>query len=400
MLSQEPSAPIRAGAVRTLRVARLVVFVAFLDLFIQFPVVAPYLESLGAGPALVGAVVGAYSGANLVGNVAAGLALDRWGRRRPTLLGLAVSGLALMGYALVRSPLQLLGVRVVHGLATAALSPGAFALLGDASPGDRRGRVMGVSGALIALAAVVGPPLGGLLRDLWGFGAVFLVGGGLMLAVALAFARWAEETAEGVLRSPSRGVWREAPGLLVRPRLLGAYLAALGLTLGLGTLVAYLPLRMEAFGASGVGAGSAFTAYALVAMAMMLGPGGRWSDRRGRAIPLALGLGISALALGVLAEAPGVGGALGGMALFGLGFGLLFPAVTALVADASALRERGTAFGLFYAVYSLGAMLGSALAGVVAEQAGIGSGLPFLAAGALGLLAVPLVYRLARGGPP
>jgi len=396
MLTEERTTPLSPGAVRTLRVARLVVFVASLDLFIQFPVVAPYLEALGAGPALAGAVVGAYSGANLVGNVLAGLALDRWGRRRPTLLGLVVAGLALGGYALARSPLQLLGVRVVHGLATAVLSPGAFALLGDTAPGDRRGRVMGTSGALIALSAVVGPALGGIVADRLGFGAVFLLGGALMIAVALAFARWAEETAGESERLHSRRMGRQVLGLVRRPRLVGAYLALLALTLGVGAQVAHLPLRMEAFGASGAGVGSAFTAYALTAMAMMLYPAGRLTDRWSRTGPMTVGLAIAAGAMGVLGGVPGVGGALGGMALFGLGFGLLFPAVTALVTDATALPERGTAFGIFYAVYSLGAVLGSALAGLVAEQAGTASGLPFLVMGALAMLAVPLIYRLAH----
>ncbi len=63
--------------------ARFVIFVAFFDLFIQFPIVAPYAGSLGAAPALVGIIVAAYSATNLIGNLIAGLILDRWGRKGP-----------------------------------------------------------------------------------------------------------------------------------------------------------------------------------------------------------------------------------------------------------------------------------------------------------------------------
>ena len=42
------------AAARALWAARLVVFVAFFDLFVQYPLAAPYAEWLGATPALAG----------------------------------------------------------------------------------------------------------------------------------------------------------------------------------------------------------------------------------------------------------------------------------------------------------------------------------------------------------
>ena len=73
-----------AGIARyTIWAARLVVFAAFFDLFVQFPTIAPYAESLGASAALVGVIVAAYSFTNLFGNLGAGYVLDRWGRERP-----------------------------------------------------------------------------------------------------------------------------------------------------------------------------------------------------------------------------------------------------------------------------------------------------------------------------
>ena len=58
------------GDSRAVWATRMVVFVAFLDLFMQFPVIAPYARDLGATAALVGVVVALYSATNLVGNVA------------------------------------------------------------------------------------------------------------------------------------------------------------------------------------------------------------------------------------------------------------------------------------------------------------------------------------------
>lgn len=381
----------------TLWAARCVIFVAFLDLFIQFPVVAPYASALGAAPALVGLIVGVYSATNLVGNLAAGAVVDRWGRKGPVLGGLLVSAAALSAYALVAAPGQLLAVRAVHGLAAAVLTPGAFALIGDTAASDRRARVMGINGAIIAVTAMIGPPLSGVGRDALGFGAVFLGGAALMLLAALAFWRGAAETidrgAEGARPASLSGarwlaLWR-------RPGLLAAYAAAFALTIGLGTLVTHLPQLLARDGSTR-SAGLAFAIYALVAMAVMAGPLGHLSDRVGRFGPLAGGLaliGVGMLALGV---APNQIGASVGMAVFGTGFGLLFPAATALVAEASASRERGTAFGIFYAVYSLGVVVGSLLSGQITELQGELTGAPFLVGAALALLAAPPVSLLRR----
>lgn len=382
---------------RSLWAARVVTLAAFLDLFMQFPVVAPYAASLGASAVMVGAIVGMYSAANLAGNVLGGAILDRWGRRGPLLGGLAVTAAAVLLYVLARSPGHLLGVRALHGFAAAILTVGAFTVMGDAARADHRARVMGRSGAVIGAAAVLGPPLAGMLRDRAGFAAVFITIA-LVILVALAVVwRWGHETATpsaggapSVGRAGERFTGRFV-NLIRRPRLAAAYLSALVYTVGLGTLVAHLALLLGAAGASGARTGMVFGVFALVAMAVMLSPLTHLSDRYGRRTPLAVGLLFVAGGLLVLAIAAGSGVAAPGMALFGLGFGLLFPSATALVAEGTERIERGTAFGIFYALYSLGAVGGAGLAGVLTQWQGRVTGLPFLAAAPVVLLALPAV---------
>jgi MFS family permease len=56
--------------------------------------------------------------------------------------------------------------------------------------------------------------------------------------------------------------------------------------------------------------------------------------------------------------------------VFGVGFGLLFPAATGAVAIAAPVAGRGRAFGLFNAAYSLGFILVPPAAGALADRAG------------------------------
>lgn len=389
---------------RNVLTARVVIFVFFFDFFLLLPILSPYARDLQASETLIGFIVGAYSATNLVGNIAAGAFLDKWGRRGPMLIGLIATALALVGYAFASSPEQLLGARAVHGFATAILAPGAFAMLGDATPSGRRAGVMGVSGAFIAAAAVFGPLVAGVTKDSLGAEVVFVGGALLMVATAGVFWFWARETTtngrnttfqESITRGRDAG-YRD---LLLNPSLLLASVAALGLTIGLGTLVTHLPLSLEAQGESASRSGAAFTSFAIVALVLMASRVNRLSDRHGRLIFLALGLGIIAVSLFALATLPGFVGAVIGMAIYGLGFGLLFPAATALVADAVGIRQRGMAFGIFYAVYSLGVVIGSGMSGRMAEVFGDVSGIPFAIGGVSVAVAAVIVFAARVGRP-
>src|SRR5699024_9141461 len=62
------------------------------------------------------------------------------------------------------------------------------------------------------------------------------------------------------------------------------------------------------------------------------------------------------------------------MVIYGIGFAFVFPAMNRIVSDASSKVDRGKAYGIFYAFFSLGAVAGSFVSGATAETLG----LPFL----------------------
>jgi MFS family permease len=367
------------------------VLAAFVDLFAQFPVVAPYARDLGAGPGLSGAIVAAYSLANLVGNLLAVPLLVRHGPRAPLVGGLLGAGAALAVYRLAGSAEWLLAPRVAHGLAAGLVTPAAFALVGDAAPSGARARAMGSAGALIAVAAVAAPPLAGIGRDRLGAGVVFLVVAAGLAASGLLIG--------GLARGPRSARAAREPidraGLVRQPALLMACGGALAMTVGLGALVTHLPLLLEARGEGARSSGAAFGAYALVALLAMAGPVPRLADRHGRRRPLGVGLLVIGLALLGLAAAAAAPATYAAMALFGLGFGAVFPSATALVADAGGPAGRGAAFGIFYAVYSLGVILGALASGALGEVLGAGTPSPFLLGAACSLVAGVAV--LVRG---
>ena len=376
--------------------ARLVVLAVFLDLFVQFPTIAPFAEGLGASAALVGIIVAAYSVTNLFGNLGAGFVLDRWGRRLPIVVGLTITIVAVFSYSLVQTSEQLIAVRAIHGIGAAVLAPGAFSMIGDRAPSDRWGRTMGLTGALIAVAALVGPPAAGILRDTWGADAVFFVDSAVLLMTLITFLFIARDDVSAAQAETSTPLVASQENTSRKPALWSAYGATFAITVGIGALVAYLPLVLEEQGETAARTGYSFGIYAFVAMLVMASPLNRASDRFGRFGPLIVGLVGVAAGLVMLGVFTGYSGISLGMAVFGLGYGIVFPAAAALVIGAAGADRRGMAFGIFYAVYSLGVVVGASGSGILADFDDGFVGLPFLAAAAVVLVAVPLVEFMRR----
>ncbi|QIA27525.1 MFS transporter [Thermaerobacter sp. PB12/4term] len=418
------------------RLLYVAVMAAFFDQFSQMPLIAPYTHRLGVPSFLAGLIVGAYSLTNLAGNLAAGRWLDGGRRKGMLVLGLALAALGAGAYAPAETAAQLALARLVHGFGAGLVTPAAFALLGDRSESTHRGQVMAGAGAAIGLAAVVGPAYGGLLAQRLGPGWVFATTAALLFLVAMVVARWVrdEEVAafhgpaprtgqaagDGDMaaygnpalaaapapqgsspfpaRSPARGrrpapepgveaVTRTTP-LWRNAALRQAYLGALALMFAMGLLVYTLPAKAAALSAGPAATGMLLSLFGFTAIALFLSPASRLSDRWGRARPLLAGLMAVAAALAGLAALRSLPGLALAMVAFGTGFALVFPAAAALVVDATGRGQRGRAFGLFYACFSVAVMGGSAAAGALGNPTWT-----FLAGtAAVGILAVLLAW--------
>ena len=371
-----------------------VVVVAFLDLFMQLPVISAYARSLGASASMGGAIVGMYSASNIVGNAFAGSFLDRLDHKRLIGAGLLLTAATLYIYPFVSTPGQLLALRVFHGLAAGVLAPGAFAMLGQRQRG-RDTRSMGTSGALIATCAVVGPPLAGYIRFLWSFEAVFATSATIMLLAAVLFLMRAPSGPKRAAGVEERDGGPSSGGMWLR--LAPVFGILLALTFGLGALMNRLPVALEATGADSQLAGLAFATFSLVAAAVMVGYARGALDRLSERFVvlcglLFLGAGGLILASTNVSHAP----TFGAMVAFGLGFGMLFPTLAALVSRNAPNHRKGIAFGIFYALYSLGVVIGSIMSGI-AEGMDAGLGAPFYLIVAVVLLLAPAVLWL-RGG--
>ncbi|WP_255273737.1 MFS transporter [Actinomadura madurae] len=105
----------------------------------------------------------------------AGRLADLVGRRSLYLWGTGLFTLASLACAIAPNVPVLLGTRGVQGAAAAALIPASLALLLKDTPPERRARSIGLWSAAGALAAAIGPGLGGVLVDQLGWRSLFVI---------------------------------------------------------------------------------------------------------------------------------------------------------------------------------------------------------------------------------
>lgn len=362
-----------------------------------------YATRLGASEATAGFIVGVYSITNLPGNVVAGYILDRFGRRLPITLGLVATALSLAGYAVAFSAESLLIVRAIHGMAAAVLTPGAFAMLGDSTETATRGRTMGRSAASIAVAAIVGPGAAGFIGEAVSYEAVFLLTAAIMAVTAVIFVLGSRGVPASDTETDAMETEPVTPPTTNEESfrlswLVVACLAAFSWTIGVGTFTTYVPLHVEELGEPARFAGIAFSLFAITALIMMAGVVGIRGDRYGRLPIISAGLVLFSLGMILMGWMPELTMVMLGMGVIGLGFGLLLPTATALVADSSGPIRRGLAFGIFYAAYSLGVTIGATVSGGIAESADGVTGVPYLVAAVVSVICIVFVLiAIMRG---
>lgn len=211
----------RPSSASVLLVAGFGAFLAFLDstiVNIAFPDIQRSFPSYDIGS--LSWILNGYNIVFAAFMVAAGRLADLLGRRRTFLSGVLVFTIASGLCAVAGSVEQLVAFRVLQGIGAAILVPASLALVVEGFDAARRAHAIGLWGAAAAIAAGLGPPIGGLLVEWAGWRWVLLVNVPLGIVAAIATKRMLVES--------------RASGRRRMPDLRGALLLAV--TLGLVTL--------------------------------------------------------------------------------------------------------------------------------------------------------------------
>ncbi len=409
---------VNRGSAGLLTAVFLGTFMALLDMSIVNVALAAMQRDLAAGLSGVQWVVDAYTLCLSAFVLSGGSLGDRHGRRRVFLAGIVVftTGSAVCAFAPGLG--VLVGGRVVQGVAAAVVTPGALSLLAQAFPDPAaRARAIGMWGTCSGLAVVLGPVLGGVLVDRFGWPGIFLINlplGALTLVLGLRCipesadpenaaadplgqitgAAWLGALSYALIQGGHRG-WTAGPTLtalafaavtfagfllvelrqsqpMLPVRLFGsapfAVVNAASFALGFGAYAVYFLLSLyqqEVRGNTPTATGVKFLPLS-VAIAAASACAGRLTGRHGPRPALLAGYGLVAAALlGMVGLGPHTGYATAAVlfAVLGAGMGLAITPTNAAVLTAVPRERSGIASATVNATRQTGTAVGVALLG-------------------------------------
>jgi MFS family permease len=325
------------------------------------PLLPHYESELGLSKTAAGVLTASYAAGVLAGSIPAGWLAARAGVKPTLLLGLGLMSATSVLFGFANSVVVLDGARFVQGVGGACSWAGGMAWLVGAAPAERRGELIGSAIAAAIVGMMLGPVLGGAATVV-GPEAVF----GAVAVIGLGLASWAWTTA-GVPPGEALGL-RDAVRALRRRSVATGFWLFLLPALFAGVLNVLVPLRLDQLGASGVAVGAAFL-VAAVAEALVSPLAGRLSDRRGRLVPIRMGL-AAAVVMAVVLPLPGTA-LVSAAALVAavIALAMFWAPAMALISDSS--ERVGLAQGLAFALSNLawggGIVVGSSAGAALAE---------------------------------
>ncbi|MBK7778403.1 MAG: MFS transporter [Sandaracinaceae bacterium] len=321
-------------------------------------------SSFGAVQWVVLAYLFAITGSLLV----AGRLGDMLGRKRLLRAGLLLFTAASVLAGLAPTLAVLVAARVLQGLGAAVMMALTVAFVTELVPKTETGRAMGWLGTTSAIGTALGPSLGGLLIDLAGWRAIFLLNLPLGAAALLLVQRYLPvdptRPSEARVRFNVLGMLASFRDPRLRASLVANLLvsAVLMATMIVGPF--YLSIAL-ALGTRDVG----LVMSVGPAVAALTGvPAGRWVDRYGAQRSAAAGLmGVTAgaLALAVLPAALHVLGYVVPIAVITAHYALFQAANNAAIMRDAAPQQRGVISGALGLSRNLGLITGASAMGAV-----------------------------------
>ena len=388
---------------RKLIVLMVTAFVDMLGLIIVYPLLPFYASRMGASAMMVGALVAAFSVAQLVSAPAWGWMSDRYGRRPAILFGLLVSAVAYVIFAFAGSLWLLFLSRLIQGVGGGTIGV-VQAYVADISAEKDRAKALGWLSAVTSLGAVIGPAIGSLLVKFGGHIAPGLGSAALCILVSVfAWAYLAEsrtQTQEFEARHALPQGSSALKDVVLHPnlpasRLIWIYAIAIGAFYGTTPL---LPLVL----ASRLGVTDQNVGYFIMylgGMGVIVRTSilGRMIEWIGEARLARLGLILLALGLAAVSTIRSYPTMLIPLTLMPMGTAFVFPCITAMLSRVVSRKQRGLYMGVQHTFGGVSRVAFPLIAGFGMDR--LGQGMPFVFAGAMVLFTLLLTLSLESYAP-
>jgi MFS family permease len=360
----------------------LVNFGYFLSLGIMNPVLPRYIAGpLHGSPLAVGFGVGSFTVVSLLLRPWSGRMGDRRGRKQGIVVGALAHTLGTLGMLVANTLPLVIAFRMLTGIAEAFLFVGASTAAQDLAPNDRRAEAASLFSVSLFSALAIGPTIGELLMDEFGFDTVWLAAAAVVGIGALVAFTLPDTRTQDVIDSDSSGP------LIHRAALRPGFPLACAIW-SLAAFQSFVPLyATRDLGLPG--ARTVLLANALTILALRLFAG-KLPDQLGHLRTARMALIFNPLGVAVMALWATVPGLYVGTVLFALGQAFAFPSLMTIAVNNAPPSERGSVMGTFTAFFDLSFGGGAIVLGAVASAVGYRGG--FLTAMVVALIGTTTLF--------
>lgn len=356
------------------------------------PILAAYVEHLGASHKMAGIIVGAYGFSQMLLRIPVGVLSDRFHKRRIFInFGIAFSILSGLGLVVTQDLTLILLMRALAGAAAATWVD--FTILFTSYyKHNESTKAIGTISFYNSLGQMFGILSGGWMADHMGWSASFWIGslvGAIGLAGSFYLVEKYEQSAQPITM---QGVLKVAGD---RTLLIVSGLAILSQMLSFATVFGFTPVYAQSLGATKLDMGLlTFFSSLPVALASLVG-GRMLAGRLGERRIVVWGFVLTGVFTATIPFFTQLWVLIVTQAIAGFGRGLSFPVLMSQSIKHMPADKRTTAMGFFQSIYGLGMFIGPVFMGMIGDWFDLRQG--FVLLGAIGLATALLSHYLIRG---
>ncbi|UCD45891.1 MAG: MFS transporter [Candidatus Bathyarchaeota archaeon] len=322
-----------------------------------------YAEELGASYVALGVMGSLGSAVYTVMTLVSGILLDRFERIRFYLVSLIVGVFIVSLFCITTSLSQVILLRGLLGIVSAAFWVASSTLTVDISPKETLSRSVGRFNQAWIVGFIVGPVVGGYIADTYGFHLLFAVLAILLVSSVVITLRVLVPNLR--LRHQNKA---EGFDLSLLKCLAYAYLTLLPFAVVLGIYMAIIPGHMSAQGISGSVIGMFLTMTNAVRGIGFFNA--ERSVRWGTTRSLMAAAAITCTAMVLMAFSESALSFFLPLVLYGTAAGIVTPVLLDYIANSAPQKALGTAMGVHEGVYGVGMSFGSIVGGYLADAYG------------------------------
>lgn len=366
----------------------LMMFLVMVGFGIIIPVLPFLAEKVGGSPTELGLLMAVYSLMQLFFAPMWGRISDRIGRKPVMMIGIAGLAISFFIMAMANSLLVLFVARIIGGILSSANMPTAMAYVADITTPEDRGKGMGIIGAATGLGFIFGPAIGGIFSKT-SLNVPFYIAGSvsiITLVLVLVLLKESLTAEKRISHSEHKeSMWKAFNGPLSI-----IFILQLIITLSLAGLEAtfayFAAVKAEI---DTVHLGYIFMIMGFGSAIVQGGLVGPMTKKFGEGTVIRIGVLVSAIGFVLILFSQNFWTSAVFLTIFGLGNGVIRPAISALLTKKSS-TGHGSITGLLSSFDSFGRIAGPPIGGWLFS---ISIGLPYISGAILSVFAL-ILYQI------